>query len=83
MNMAILTERAREEEKKENKCKFMDHKAQQQELPEAEKLRTPHVQVPSPHAVQNPVPSHGLTRPQNPVQTVQQPEHHEAPAEQH
>jgi hypothetical protein len=31
MNMAILTERARAEEKKENKCKFMEHKAKQQE----------------------------------------------------
>jgi hypothetical protein len=31
MNLAILTERARAEEKKENKCKFMEHKAQQQE----------------------------------------------------
>jgi hypothetical protein len=31
MNMAILTERARAEEKKENKRKFMDHKAKQQE----------------------------------------------------
>jgi hypothetical protein len=31
MNMAILTERARAEEKKENKRKFMEHKAQQQE----------------------------------------------------
>jgi hypothetical protein len=30
MNMAILIERARAEEK-ENKCKFMEHKAQQQE----------------------------------------------------
>jgi hypothetical protein len=29
--MSILTERARAEEKKENKCKFMEHKAQQQE----------------------------------------------------
>jgi hypothetical protein len=32
MNMAILTNRAKEEEKKENKHKFMEHKAQQQEL---------------------------------------------------
>jgi hypothetical protein len=31
MNMAILTERARAEEEKENKRKFMEHKAQQQE----------------------------------------------------
>jgi hypothetical protein len=31
MNMSILTERARADEKKENKCKFMEHKAQQQE----------------------------------------------------
>jgi hypothetical protein len=31
MNMSILTERARAEEKKENKRKFMEHKAQQQE----------------------------------------------------
>jgi hypothetical protein len=31
MNMAILTKRARAEEKKENKRKFMEHKAQQQE----------------------------------------------------
>jgi hypothetical protein len=31
MNMAILTKRARVEEKKENKRKFMEHKAQQQE----------------------------------------------------
>jgi hypothetical protein len=31
MNIAILRERAREEEKKENKRKFMEHKAQQQE----------------------------------------------------
>jgi hypothetical protein len=31
MNMAILTERARAEEKKENKRKFMENKAQQQE----------------------------------------------------
>jgi hypothetical protein len=31
VNMAILTERARAEEKKENKCKFMEHKAKQQE----------------------------------------------------
>jgi hypothetical protein len=31
MNMVILTERARAEEKKENKRKFMEHKAQQQE----------------------------------------------------
>jgi hypothetical protein len=31
MNMAILTERARAEEKKENKHKFMEHKAKQQE----------------------------------------------------
>jgi hypothetical protein len=31
MNMSILTERAREEEKKENKRKFIEHKAQQQE----------------------------------------------------
>jgi hypothetical protein len=31
MNMAILTERARAEEKKENKRKFMEHKAKQQE----------------------------------------------------
>jgi hypothetical protein len=31
MNMAILTERAKAEEKKENKRKFMEHKAQQQE----------------------------------------------------
>jgi predicted PolB exonuclease-like 3'-5' exonuclease len=31
MNMAILTEKARAEEKKENKRKFMEHKAQQQE----------------------------------------------------
>jgi hypothetical protein len=31
MNMAILMERARAEEKKENKRKFMEHKAQQQE----------------------------------------------------
>jgi hypothetical protein len=29
MNMAILTERAKAEEKKENKRKFMEHKAQQ------------------------------------------------------
>jgi hypothetical protein len=29
--MAILTERARAEEKKENKRKFIEHKAQQQE----------------------------------------------------
>jgi hypothetical protein len=31
MNMTILTERARVEEKKENRRKFMEHKAQQQE----------------------------------------------------
>jgi hypothetical protein len=31
MNMFILTERARAEEKKENKCKFMEHKAKLQE----------------------------------------------------
>jgi hypothetical protein len=31
MNMAILTERARAEVKKENKHMFMEHKAQQQE----------------------------------------------------
>jgi hypothetical protein len=31
MNMAILTKRARAEEKKENKRKFMEHKDQQQE----------------------------------------------------
>ena len=33
MNMAILTERARAEERKDNinKCKFMEHKTQQQE----------------------------------------------------
>jgi hypothetical protein len=31
MNMAILIERAKAEEKKENKHKFMEHKAQQQE----------------------------------------------------
>jgi predicted PolB exonuclease-like 3'-5' exonuclease len=31
MNMAILTKRARAEEKKENNRKFMEHKAQQQE----------------------------------------------------
>jgi hypothetical protein len=31
MNMAILIERAKAEEKKENKRKFMEHKAQQQE----------------------------------------------------
>jgi hypothetical protein len=31
MNMAILTERARAEEKKENKCMFMENKTQQQE----------------------------------------------------
>jgi hypothetical protein len=31
MNMAILTERVRSEEKKENKRKFMEHKAKQQE----------------------------------------------------
>jgi aspartate carbamoyltransferase catalytic subunit len=31
MNMTILTERAKEEEKKENKRKFMENKAQQQE----------------------------------------------------
>jgi hypothetical protein len=31
MNMAILTERGRAKEKKENKRKFMEHKAQQQE----------------------------------------------------
>jgi hypothetical protein len=31
MNMAILTERARVEEKKENKRKFMENKAQRQE----------------------------------------------------
>jgi hypothetical protein len=31
MNMAILIERARAEEKKENKRKFMERKAQQQE----------------------------------------------------
>jgi hypothetical protein len=31
MNMAKLTERARAEEKKENKRKFMEHKAQKQE----------------------------------------------------
>jgi hypothetical protein len=34
MNMAILTERARAEEKKENKRKFMEHKAKQQERPQ-------------------------------------------------
>jgi hypothetical protein len=65
MNMAIFTERARAEEKKDNKRKFMEHKAQQQEcsFPEEEKLRSPHVQVPSPHALQNPVTSHGLSGP--------------------
>jgi hypothetical protein len=31
MNMAILTKRARAEQKKENKRKFMEHKAKQQE----------------------------------------------------
>lgn len=31
MNMAVLTERAMAEEKRDNKCKFMEHKAQQQE----------------------------------------------------
>jgi hypothetical protein len=31
MNMAILTKRAKTEEKKENKRKFMEHKTQQQE----------------------------------------------------
>jgi hypothetical protein len=31
INMAILTEKAKAEEKKENKRKFMEHKAQQQE----------------------------------------------------
>jgi hypothetical protein len=31
MNMSILTERAKAEEKKKNKLKFMEHKAQQQE----------------------------------------------------
>jgi hypothetical protein len=31
MNMAILTERARAKEKKENKRKFMENKAKQQE----------------------------------------------------
>jgi hypothetical protein len=31
MNLAILTERERAEEKKENKRMFMEHKAQQQE----------------------------------------------------
>jgi hypothetical protein len=37
MNMTILTERAREEEKKENKRKFMEHKAQQQERPQRQR----------------------------------------------
>jgi hypothetical protein len=31
MNMSILTERAKAEEKKENKRKFMEHKDQQQD----------------------------------------------------
>jgi hypothetical protein len=31
MNMGILTQRARAEEKKESKRKFMEHRAQQQE----------------------------------------------------
>jgi hypothetical protein len=31
MNMAILTERAREDEKKDNKRKFMESKARQQD----------------------------------------------------
>jgi hypothetical protein len=83
MSMAILTERAKAEE---NKKQAQVHGAQgstTRTFPEAEKLRSPHVHVPSPHAVQNPVTSHGLSRPQNPVQTLQQPEHHEAPTEQH
>jgi hypothetical protein len=84
MNMAILTERASAKEKKENKRKFMEHKAQQQERSQRQRsFGHPLVQVPSPHAVHNPVPSHGLARPQNPVQTIQQPEHHEAPTKQH
>jgi hypothetical protein len=37
MNMAILTERAKEEEKKENKRKFMEHKAQQQERSQSQR----------------------------------------------
>jgi hypothetical protein len=37
MNMAILTERARAEEKKENKRKFMEHKAKQQKRSKRQK----------------------------------------------
>jgi hypothetical protein len=64
MNMAILTERARAEEKKEKQAQV--HGAQgstARALPETEKLWTPHVQVPSPHAVPNPVASHRFPGP--------------------
>jgi hypothetical protein len=37
MNMAILTERARVEEKRENKRNFMEHKAKQQERSQRQK----------------------------------------------
>jgi hypothetical protein len=83
MNMAILTERARAEEEGKQVQVYGAQVQAARAVPEAEKLQTPHVQVPSSHAVQNPVPSHGLARPQNPVQALQQPECHEAPTEQH
>jgi hypothetical protein len=84
MNMAILTERARAEEKEREQAQVYGAQGQTaRAVPEVEKLRTPHVQVPSSHAVQNPIPSHGLAGPQNPVQALQQPERHEAPTEQH
>jgi hypothetical protein len=38
MNMAILTERARAEENKENKRKFMEHKAKQQQRSQRQRI---------------------------------------------
>jgi hypothetical protein len=43
MNMAILTERAKAEEKKENKRKFMEHKAQQKERCQRQRSSSHHM----------------------------------------
>ena len=79
MNNAILTERAKTEERKDNKRKFMESKAHQQDRfqkPRSFSYTAPRSQAPMQYRTQSQV-----TGSQAP-NTVQKPEHREDPAEQ-
>jgi hypothetical protein len=80
MNKAILTERAKTEERKDNKCKFLESKARQQnrfQKPRNFSYTAPRSQAPMQYRTQSQV-----TGPRAHTHTAWEPEYHEGPAEQ-